>query len=124
MKDVIARQEVKALKELFAVLRKADQTAMQAAFSAAKEAVLKAEAASEKRFEGVNEFRKTLSDQAGTFATKAETEAKFNNINETLKRLESQDSTTAGRSSGVSQLLGFVIGAGGVLTAIAVAVLK
>lgn len=44
--------------------------ALAAAFSAAKEAVDKANTASEKRFDGVNEFRAQLSDQAGTFITR------------------------------------------------------
>jgi hypothetical protein len=50
----------------------AAQEAVQAALTSAKEAVTKAEIASEKRFEGVNEFRKTLSDQAGTFLSRTE----------------------------------------------------
>jgi len=48
------------------------ERAVQAALAAAKEAVIKAETASEKRFEGVNEFRAQLSDQASTFLTRNE----------------------------------------------------
>ena len=43
------------------------ERAVGAALAAAKEAVLKAETASERRFEGVNEFRAQLNDQARTF---------------------------------------------------------
>ena len=46
--------------------------AIQAALVSAEKAVTKAENASEKRFEGVNEFRKTLSDQASTFIPRGE----------------------------------------------------
>jgi len=48
-----------------------------AALAAQKEAVNKAEASSEKRFEGVNEFRSTLSDQQRTLMPRAEAEVKF-----------------------------------------------
>lgn len=41
-----------------------------ASLKAQEVAILKAETATEKRFESVNEFRSTLTDQAGTFATK------------------------------------------------------
>lgn len=41
-------------------------------FLSQQDAVLKAEAATEKRFESVNEFRDTLKDQQITFATKTE----------------------------------------------------
>jgi len=63
----------------------AQQTAMQTAFTAQKlsvdaalaaadRAVNKAEVASEKRFEGVNEFRGTLQDQQRTLMPRAEAE--------------------------------------------------
>jgi hypothetical protein len=45
--------------------------AVRAALEAAKEANGKAERATELRFESVNEFRKTLGDQAGNFITRA-----------------------------------------------------
>jgi|ERR1051326_2162380 hypothetical protein len=43
---------------------------VQLALTSAEKAITKAETATEKRFEAVNEFRQTLSDQAATFATK------------------------------------------------------
>jgi hypothetical protein len=49
--------------------------AIQAALVSAEKAVTKAEAASERRFEGVNEFRKALADQTATFLTRAEYDA-------------------------------------------------
>ena len=53
------------------------ERAVQAALAAAKEAVLKAETASERRFEAVNEFRAQLNDQAHAFLTRTESEAKL-----------------------------------------------
>jgi hypothetical protein len=45
----------------------AQEKAVAAALAAAKEAVIKAEVATEKRLEGVNEFRQSLEDQQKTF---------------------------------------------------------
>jgi hypothetical protein len=53
----------------------AQEKAMAAALAAADRAVLKAETASEKRFESVNECRAVLTAQSATLATKSEVEA-------------------------------------------------
>jgi hypothetical protein len=45
---------------------------MHAAFAGAEKAIAKAETATERRFEGVNEFRAQLSDQAARFVTRDE----------------------------------------------------
>lgn len=44
---------------------------------ASEKAILKAEVAAEKRFDSVNEFRQTLTDQAGSFMPRAEADAKI-----------------------------------------------
>ena len=54
--------------------------AVQAALNAAEKAVTKAETASEKRFDAVNEFRAQLADQAQTFIPRAEAELQFANL--------------------------------------------
>jgi hypothetical protein len=45
---------------------------VQAALDATREAIRKADAATEKRFDAVNEFRKALSDQTATFLPRTE----------------------------------------------------
>jgi hypothetical protein len=50
------------------------------AFAGAEKAILKAETATEKRFEGVNEFRAQLSDQAARFITRDELHALENKV--------------------------------------------
>lgn len=77
--DVVARTEILHLKELLAAADRryeqrfdAQEKAVQAALNAAKDAVNKAEQASEKRLDSVNEFRAQLRDQAGTFVTRSE----------------------------------------------------
>lgn len=54
--------------------------AVQAALNAAEKAVTKAENASEKRFDAVNEFRAQLADQAATFMPRSEAELQFSNL--------------------------------------------
>ena len=54
--------------------------ATKSALAAADRAVTKAESATEKRFEGVNEFRNTLSDQQRTFIPRQEVDLTFKNI--------------------------------------------
>jgi hypothetical protein len=87
------------------------ERAVQAALAAAKEAVLKAETASERRFEGVNEFRAQLNDQARAFLTRTESEAKLTAITDRITvnaerlaalelRLTSRLDLGAGRDSG------------------------
>ena len=60
--------QTKALDAAF----KAAEQAVAVALANAEKATVKAEDASEKRFEGVNEFRKALSDQTSTFIPRAE----------------------------------------------------
>lgn len=68
-----------------------DKSALQASVDALREiflkqiessdkAVQKAEAATEKRFESVNEFRATLSDQQRDLATKSEVDLRFRGL--------------------------------------------
>lgn len=60
----------------------------QLALDASEKAVTKAEIATEKRFEGVNEFRATLSDQATNLMPRKEAEAKIDALNEKIEELK------------------------------------
>lgn len=53
-----------------------------------KEAVAKAETATEKRFDAVNEFRAALSDQAANLLTRSEASAKFQSYDEKLEYIK------------------------------------
>lgn len=70
--------------------------AVSAALAAAKEAVIKAENASEKRFESVNEFRGALTDQAGKMLTRTEADQRFLSVNEALVRVEKVQASQGG----------------------------
>jgi len=75
MAKYVTRREFGDFRERLDERALAQQTAMAAALSAAKEAVDKAEKADEKRFDAVNAFRGQLSDQAATFVTRTEVRA-------------------------------------------------
>lgn len=83
----------------------ANKEAINAALLAAEKAVVKAEAAAEKRFEGTNEFRAQLDDQAKTFASNEKVDLLVDRIN----RMETAQSMQAGRSSGASATAAYVI---------------
>jgi len=51
-----------------------------------KEAITKAETASEKRFEGLNELRGAMSDQQASFLPRSEAEARFNSFADKLEQ--------------------------------------
>ena len=63
--------QTKALDAAF----KAAEQAVAVALANAEKATAKAEAAADKRFEGVNEFRKALTDQTATFLPRTEYDA-------------------------------------------------
>jgi hypothetical protein len=102
---LIAKQEQATVVALAAAER-----ASTAAMHAAKEAVTKAEAAAEKRFEGVNEFRQTLSDQAAHFATRREVETQISALADKLDALDSRLTRIEGRREGYSAGWLFLIG--------------
>ena len=78
----------------------ASKEAINAAMAAANVATTKAEAASEKRFDSVNEFREAMKDQQKTFADKEQTERRLNNL-ETLMATKAGERQGFGISAGV-----------------------
>jgi hypothetical protein len=63
----VAQLEMRMNERLDSFLRE-----MHTSFDSAAKAIEKAETATERRFEGVNEFRAQLSDQAARFVTRDE----------------------------------------------------
>ncbi len=59
-------------KEYFERILEERDKALSAALASTKEAIIKADTANDKRFEGVNEFRNQLKDQQLTFLTRNE----------------------------------------------------
>jgi hypothetical protein len=80
----------------------AQKEAIAAALAAQEKAVTKAELAAERRFEGVNEFRGQLSDQAATFMSRAEALLQMQTNADKIDALGSRMDRTEGRSTGLN----------------------
>ncbi len=80
------------------------------ALAAADKAVAKAETATERRFESVNEFRQTLSDQTRSFLSKVEFDAVRDanavRIADLASRLDKTEGKTVGLNAGWVYLIG------------------
>ncbi len=83
----------------------AAEKAVMQALTASKDAVAKAEMASEKRFDSVNEFRNTLKDQQSTLMTRIEAEARFKSIEEKI------DAMKGSSAAGANWLWGLIVSA-------------
>lgn len=94
------------------------EKAVNAALTAAKEAVIKAELAAEKRFESVNEFRNTLSDQQRTLMPRTEAELLIRTLSDKIDANTSNLTTVAGQKSGAQNLFGYIVGAAGIALAL------
>jgi len=102
----------------------AAEKAVQAALSAADRAVSKAELASEKRFEGVNEFRNTLSDQQRTLIPRQEVDVLMQAMNEKIGQLQAANIARQAESTGVKGGWGYAVGVFGfVMTILAMVTL-
>jgi hypothetical protein len=83
------------------------EKAVQTALVAAEKAVAKAEVATEKRFESVNEFRQTLSDQTASFPSRIELQALAARVTDLATRMDK----TEGKSTGLATGWGYLAGA-------------
>lgn len=84
---------VETLKLHFEALLDQRDKQIALALSAAEKAVTKAEAATEKRFDSVNEFRQTLTDQNKTFAS-------AERVDGIMQRLDKIEGRAGGMSDG------------------------
>lgn len=87
------------------------EKSIQVALTAAQQAVNKAEAATEKRFDSVNEFRATLADQTGTLMPRAEAEIRLKTLTDRLDAISGIVTSTAGRSVGLNTGWGYLVAA-------------
>jgi len=69
--------------------------------AASEKAIIKAETATERRFDGVNEFRQTLTDQAAQFLTRDVFDVEMKTLRERQQEMTNQLSTSAGKGAGL-----------------------
>jgi hypothetical protein len=87
----------------------AQKEAVAAALTAADRAVAKAETAAERRFEGVNEFRGQLADQALSFMSRAEALLQISANAEKIDALSARVDRSEGRGAGVGVVVAWVM---------------
>jgi hypothetical protein len=114
----VSEWTVDTLKEHFDAILVEKDKAISAALLAAKEAVTKAETASDKRFENVNEFRQTLSDQTSTFVPRTEWQSAKDEQERRLRIVEAAATGVAANRALLIVLAGLVVAAVGVVVAI------
>ena len=93
----------------------ASDKATSVAMTAEQRAVAKAEAASEKRFESVNEFRQTLTDQAATFMPRSEAQVLNQALAEKVDLQAARLDKLEGRSAGIGWTGALIVGGIGIL---------
>jgi len=118
-KDIRDNQRFEAQQLALRDALTAQEKAVNAALLAAQTAVQKAESAAERRFESVNEFRAQLNDQATTLMPRGEALVLINAQAEKITILEGRVNSMGGRSAGLSEGWGYLVGAVGVILAIA-----
>jgi len=97
------------------------QQALNAALESASTAVIKAETATEKRFDSVNEFRATLADQQRTYMPRSEVDIIIKNLEERVSINANQISTLVGQKSGRTDQTGYILAIlGGISTIVTV----
>jgi hypothetical protein len=77
------------------------ETALRAALAASEKAIIKAETATERRFDSVNEFRQTLTDQAAQFLTRDVFDVEMKTLRERHQEITNQLSISAGKGAGL-----------------------
>lgn len=79
------------------------------ALASADKANTKAENATEKRFEGVNEFRNTLADQQRTFIPRSEVDIIVGGLNDKIRILEDNKKGLDSSYKAIMAFLGLII---------------
>jgi molecular chaperone DnaK (HSP70) len=86
-----------------------------AAMSAAEKAITKADNATEKRFDGVNEFRGALDDYTKTLAPRSEVATLKESMTKSLGEIEKRLERIDGRKEGMSVVTATMITVGSVI---------
>jgi len=109
------RAEIAANDRLYLSMIEANAEKVALALTASDKALGKAETASEKRFDAVNEFRQQLADQTATFPARTEVDAITLRLTERIQELTDRVNKMGGREQGVQENKASIIAAIGVM---------
>jgi chromosome segregation ATPase len=79
------------------------------ALASAKEAISKQEDAYNARFQSINEFRQTLSDQTATFIPRSEAENRIEEVKDKIDALSASYDISRGKSQGLQAGWGYFV---------------
>jgi hypothetical protein len=99
--DLRHQQRFDAQQQALTAALLSAEKAVQTAMAASEKAVAKAENATERRFESVNEFRKTLADQTASFLTRLEYDSAHTALVDKISDLATRMERSEGRGSGL-----------------------
>lgn len=115
---VLLTNMIDALRDNFQGQIISTKEQLAAAMAAQEKAVQKAENATEKRFDSVNEFRQQLNDQALRFMPRTESDAYARSASEKIDLIQSRMDRLEGRTGGYASAGTIIAGAISVVTAI------
>lgn len=115
---------VSTLKSHFTALMEGEREKNDLRFNTSQRAIEKAEAAVERRLEGMNEFRASLADQARLLMPRLEADSRISALAEQIRNLESRIDRQEGRGSGLNAGWGYLIGAVGLIAGLIGIVLR
>src|SRR2546429_9834809 len=87
----------------------ASHDALDAALGCAKEAITKAEAAYEKRFDNTNQWKQTFSELSGKMVTRMEYSSVSEALKDKLEEVSGRIKVIEGKSTGIGASLGVVM---------------
>ena len=116
--DLRYQQRFDASEKAIAIQFATQIAAVNAALAAADRAVQKAEAANEKRFESVNEFRGLVADQQRTLMPREESMVLFHSLTDKIDKLEKIMDGISSERLGIKGGWGYAVGVIGVLLAL------
>jgi hypothetical protein len=117
-RDLRYQQRFDAQGQALTAALLAAEKAVQAALTAAQSAVSKAEAATEKRFESVNEFRGALTDQARNMPSRPEVSSMVGALADRVNALKEITDRTTGRDKGLGISWGVILGGLGAIAVV------
>ena len=140
--DLLDQRDARHAEQAACILRQMDRVGKEshdrvlqvreetrAALESAEKAITKAETATEKRFDAVNEFREQLRDQSSTFMPRVEAEQRIAQLAEKLDGIEARMNSgfaslgsrldlASGAGQGYRNLTGLVFGAASFVSAL------
>lgn len=106
-------QELEAARRETAIIHEASERAVQ-----------KAEAASEKRFEGVNGFREQFNEQSKDFMPRELAETQISEVRKEVTLLRQNQDTSMGKSSGSAATIGYLVAASTLVLGVVVVIVN